>query len=82
MAATLDDISEQLRDIAGLMRRHLEQNERQTNMLRDEFHANRALGRQIATCLQDLRGELEHQRTQPERDEHRRELARLAADGG
>lgn len=85
----LDTVSAQLAEIAALLRNHLEQNQRQTNLLRDEFMENRKLGRDLVVSLQDLRGELEHVRTKPERDDRIEQLERrvnalepLAALGG
>lgn len=84
--ATLERVCDQLDTLIGLLQTQLGQHARQTELLRTEILENRKVNRAISESLVDLRLELEHRRTQPERDDRLVELHDLthrpAAGGG
>jgi hypothetical protein len=72
---------EQLGELITLMRKQTDQNTRAAEMLRDEFHENRKLGRQLTAVLIDVQLERAHARGEPDRVDRLTVLAEPLAAG-
>lgn len=67
---------EHFTELLALMRKQIEQNGRAMELWRDETRETKKIQRELVTSIVDLRLELEHQRTKPERDQRLEDLDR------